>query len=181
MKKTLYGIGIVLLALSSCSVKEDVVENHTSSVKVTFEGTAFPQTRTSIGEKNGNSYPVLWSQGDRIGVISTSSGLFGNAAAKLIDEDSGKNSGVFILDNETEIPSATEAVIYYPYNEMTTLDNDVLKSWVPMEQKQSAANESDGIGRYSLAYDVKTIPATMVRTVVSLSTLGLPYSSYSSS
>ena len=28
MKKTLYGIGIALIALSSCSVKEDVVESH---------------------------------------------------------------------------------------------------------------------------------------------------------
>ena len=116
MKKTLYGIGIALIALSSCSVKEEVVESHNSAVKVTFQGTAFPQTRTSIGEKNGNSYPVLWSIGDKIGVLSTSSELFANASARLIDEDSGKNSGVFILDNEKEIPADTEAVIYYPFS-----------------------------------------------------------------
>lgn len=162
MKKTIYGIGIALIALSSCSVKEEVVESHNSAVKVTFQGTAFPQTRTSIGEKNGNSYPVLWSIGDKIGVASTSSELFANASARLIDEDSGKNSGVFILDNETEIPVETEAVIYYPFSEATTFEGDVLKSWVPMEQRQSAANACDGTGRYSLAYDVRNIPATVV-------------------
>ena len=162
MKKTLYGIGIALLALSSCSVKEDLSTDPSGSVRLTFQGTAFPQTRTSIGEKDGNSYPVLWAEGDRIGVISTSSEIFANASARLIDEDAGKNSGVFILDNETEIPSETEAVIYYPYRETTKFDGANLKSWVPMEQKQKAAGESDGAGNYSLAYDVKTIPATIV-------------------
>lgn len=162
MKKTLYCIGTALLALNSCSVREDMAKEPAESVRLTLQGTAFPRTRTSIGEKDGDSYPVLWAEGDKIGVISTTTELFANASAGLIDEDAGKNSGVFILDNETEIQSETEAVIYYPYRETTTFDGASLRSWIPMEQKQKAADESGCTGKYSLAYDVRTIPATVV-------------------
>lgn len=68
MKKLLYSVSTALLLLS-CNTEDPSLEAEPGKGgnMITFVGRTFPETRTEIGVKDGNSYPVLWSSGDRIG------------------------------------------------------------------------------------------------------------------
>ena len=70
MKKLLYSVSTALLLLS-CNTEDPSLEAEPGKGgnMITFVGRTFPETRTEIGVKDGNSYPVLWSSGDRIGII----------------------------------------------------------------------------------------------------------------
>lgn len=102
MKKLLYSVSTALLLLS-CNTEDPSLEAEPGKGgnMITFVGRTFPETRTEIGVKDGNSYPVLWSSGDRIGIISPVETLFQNASATLNASDAGKNSGIFVLETET--------------------------------------------------------------------------------
>ena len=95
MKKLLYSVSTALLLLS-CDTEDPSLEAEPGKGgnMITFVGRTFPETRTEIGVKDGNSYPVLWSSGDRIGIISPVETLFQNASATLNASDAGKNSGM---------------------------------------------------------------------------------------
>ena len=84
MKKLLYSVSTALLLLS-CNTEDPSLETEPGKGgnAITFVGRTFPETRTEIGVKDGNSYPVLWSSGDRIGIISPVETLFQNASATL--------------------------------------------------------------------------------------------------
>ena len=65
MKKLLYSVSTALLLLS-CSTEDPSLEAEPGKGGnvITFVGRTSPETRTEIGGKEGNSYPVLWSPGD---------------------------------------------------------------------------------------------------------------------
>ena len=92
MKKLLYSVSTALLLLS-CNTEDPSLEAEPGKGGnvITFVGRTFPETRTEIGVKDGNSYPVLWSSGDRIGIISPVETLFQNASATLNASDAGTN------------------------------------------------------------------------------------------
>ena len=75
MKKlfTLFAAALVmLLAASSCEKNEVLPEGNTEGKVVTLKASINNGgTKTSLGEKNGETYPVLWSEGDAIAVIQT--------------------------------------------------------------------------------------------------------------
>ena len=64
MKKLLYSVSTALLLLS-CNTEDPSLEAEPGKGgnMITFVGRTFPETRTEIGVKDGNSYPVLWSSG----------------------------------------------------------------------------------------------------------------------
>lgn len=163
MKKIGYTSATVLLLLSACNTEELSPETgfEDSKSTITFVGETFPQTRTSIGEKEGNTFPVLWSAGDRIGIISPVETLFQNASATLNTSDAGKNSGIFVLDNEAHVEQRMDLIVYYPHSSFTSYGDGALTSSVPMEQRQARPGDSSHTGKYTLAYDKTVIdPAT---------------------
>ena len=157
MKKLLYSVSTALLLLS-CNTEDPSLEAEPGKGGnvITFVGRTFPETRTEIGVKDGNSYPVLWSSGDRIGIISPVETLFQNASATLNASDAGKNSGIFVLETETAVESSMDLIVYYPYSSYTTYGDGALHASVPMEQRQARPGDSSHTGKYTLAYD-KTI------------------------
>ena len=158
MKKLLYSVSTTLLLLS-CSTEDPSLEAEPGKGGnvITFVGRTFPETRTEIGVKDGNSYPVLWSSGDRIGIISPVETLFQNASATLNASDAGKNSGIFVLETETAVESSMDLIVYYPYSSYTTYGDGALHASVPMEQRQTCPGDSSHTGKYTLAYDKTTI------------------------
>lgn len=158
MKKLLYSVSTALLLLS-CNTEDPSLEAEPGKGgnMITFVGRTFPETRTEIGVKDGNSYPVLWSSGDRIGIISPVETLFQNASATLNASDAGKNSGIFVLETETAVESSMDLIVYYPYSSYTTYGDGALHASVPMEQRQARPGDSSHTGKYTLAYDKTTI------------------------
>lgn len=143
MKKLLYSVSTALLLLS-CNTEDPSLEAEPGKGgnMITFVGRTFPETRTEIGVKDGNSYPVLWSSGDRIGIISPVETLFQNASATLNASDAGKNSGIFVLETETAVESSMDLIVYYPYSSYTTYGDGALHASVPMEQRQARPGDS---------------------------------------
>ena len=73
-----------LLALVSC-VKESGTFDDIAGKKVTFTARTVA-TKTSLGEKDGSSWPVLWQAGDRIavnGAVSDPLGAGGSPSAQF--------------------------------------------------------------------------------------------------
>ena len=88
----------------ACS--QDINNELDSFVNQTSITVGIPETRTSLGKKDGNNYPIYWSEGDKIvanGVVSTSSEISSN-----------KTSAVFRFDGTTLTPPYH---ITYPYSE----------------------------------------------------------------
>lgn len=164
MKKILYMSGIILMALTACNTEEPEMNTASGNGKnsITFVGEAFDtRTRTEIGDKEGSTYPVLWCEGDKIGIISPVETTFQNASATLNAGDGGQNSGIFVLDTETPVEQKMDLIIYYPYSSLTSYSEGALHSVVPMEQKQARPNETSHTGKYTLAYASTSIdPAT---------------------
>lgn len=73
------------------------------------------ETRTSIGEKTGNVYPVLWAEGDAIGLFSNTNGVeIKNIQASLSEESVGQNSGIFTTSERVNAAESgnTKILIY---------------------------------------------------------------------
>lgn len=161
MKKTTYIAAALLLTIAAGCQKETLEENAKGrTVTYTFCGETAASTKISIGEKSGDKWPVLWSEGDKLGIISTSSETFNNTYANLLKESAGKQSGIFILEDDVVLEEDTPVVLYYPYSALTTQSEGKLNSYVPVEQKQAKPNDSGNLSKYAFAYDTRTIGKT---------------------
>lgn len=159
MKKTFIISAMAIAALTACSVDESSVIGDGNTRTITFRGTAFPDTRTSIGSPENGSYPVLWTRGDQIGIYGMLGGFL-NVPATLNDDDAGLNSGVFVLNTtEQTAAEAQDLIIYYPYNTATEYSEGALHSVIPQEQRQSVPGNSEHTGQYALAYAKTSIEA----------------------
>ncbi len=105
MKNRLFAIGAMILMMTSCTQDEPISSDNgkepaTAGSCLTLVGLSSPQTRVSIGDKTGDVYPVLWSEGDALGVFSRTAGTdINNVQSLLSDESIGQNSGVFTSDD----------------------------------------------------------------------------------
>ena len=65
MKKSLF-LAIALLAVALVGCQTDPIDNSIESGGETTLTASTAVTRTSLGEKSGDTYPVYWSEGDKI-------------------------------------------------------------------------------------------------------------------
>ena len=161
MKKIFIVSGIVLAALTSCSMEESsLTPEPGTGISVNFRGEAWPDTKISIGEQGSDDkWPVLWTEGDQIGIISRVETTFMNAMAYLNAEDAGKNSGIFVLNETVESIPSQDIVVYYPFSSYTNYSNGAVNSFVSLEQKQAKAGDTSHLGKYTTAYDAVHIDA----------------------
>ena len=174
MKRIILYISLLSLALSSC-VKQDFEGRRPSEMhknRLTFVAKSFPDSKTSIGELQDGKYPVLWSAGDRLGLYSVGTeisvddteenGILLNDVAELVAESEGKNIGVFELLKDVTFDEATDLVMYYPYGQGSTFENNILKGVIRQEQTMPASDVSTNIGRWSFAWAKGTVPASVI-------------------
>ena len=133
-----------------------------------FPGYTSASTKISVGDKNGVVWPVLWTKGDQLGILSTETrvdeALFNNTPAILYG-NGGTSSGVFVLDEEKIIPETMPVYLSYPFNPTSPISEEggvmTLKGFVPMEQTVKKASDSSGIGKYALAWAVTNVKKTV--------------------
>ena len=166
MKNRLFAIGAMILMMTSCMQDELISSDNgkepaTAGSCLTLVGLSSPQTRVSIGDKTGDVYPVLWSEGDALGVFSRTAGTdINNVQSLLSDESIGQNSGVFTSDDvKMAEEGATELLIYYPYRASTELaeNGNKITSTLSVEQEQSRPGDSHHIGKYGFAFAKATV------------------------
>ena len=166
MKNRLFAIGAMILMMTSCTQDEPISSDNgkepaTAGSCLTLVGLSSPQTRVSIGDKTGDVHPVLWSEGDALGVFSRTAGTdINNVQSLLSDESIGQNSGVFTSDDvKMAEEGATELLIYYPYRASTELaeNGNKITSTLSVEQEQSRPGDSHHIGKYGFAFAKATV------------------------
>lgn len=161
----------------SC-VKEDgfvAPKQDAEGVRIEFVGESTDDaTKVSIGEKDGNKYPLLWQEGDVISVWSKNvttadlpkvdadgNTVPGNAnkilgeQAELYPESAGYQKGTFMTVNTINVKASTDVVITYP-GTAKFADNKV-SATIPTVQTQRGSNSSMHVGNYALAYATSTL------------------------
>lgn len=141
-------------------MEDDVIpsDNNNSREGSYITLTSIPSinTRTSIGDKAGDVYPVLWSSGDALGLFSVTNGVeVNNLQAALSEESVGKNTGIFTTVESVEISEqgVTRFMIYYPYSPNVELrGGNTIDTHLDAEQVQSYSGNSNHIGRYGFAH-----------------------------
>ena len=140
---------LVMLAAASCEKNETLPDNNSEGKVVTLKASINNgETRTSLGAKVDDIYPVLWSAGDAISVIQGSSSYI----FVLSPECAGETSGTFMYPAEVA-PSFNPEENYtacYPANSVSVNDVDgTVKYTIP--GTQSYAENSFGSGAMPMA------------------------------
>ena len=132
MKKlfTLFAAALVMLAASSCEKNEVLPEGNTEGKVVTLKASINNgETKTSLGEKDGDTYPVLWSEGDAIAVIQTKNVEIEGEETTItkvfkfvLQGDGNTTEGVFQLEEYEdcgytveEFDASAEIKAFYPF------------------------------------------------------------------
>ena len=130
MKNLLYAVVFLLTAIF-CGCQTD----NTTDVQHNGDGTTItitlPESRTSLGEKEGATYPVYWSEGDRIAINGVSS-----QDVSINADDRSK--ATFFLDESVKYPYS----ITYPYTSTTTASSP--KVVVPTVQNYTEGSFESG-------------------------------------
>jgi hypothetical protein len=171
MKRTAFIAALLTTLIAASCTQEQLPATDATprgGRQLTLIGHLSSQTRISIGDKTGNTYPVRWSDGDMLGLFSRTAGADINNVQSLVTaESAGQNSGVFTSDALTLAPTGNTSLrIYYPYSAAVKLaenGNDLIAS-LPAEQTQSSAGDSRNIGRYGFACATATVAAGELTT-----------------
>lgn len=108
-------IAAVSLLAASCTVFNDSVINDIQNAEPVYASIG-EDTRTIIGEKDGNAYKVEWETGDRI-LIST--GISSSAKSVYITSESGTPSAAFLPEEgEASVDFSQGAIAGYPVENM---------------------------------------------------------------
>ena len=130
MKNLLYAVVFLLTAIF-CGCQTD----NTTDVQLNGDGTTItitlPESRTSLGEKEGTIYPVYWSEGDRIAINGVSS-----QDVSINADDRSK--ATFFIDESVKYPYS----ITYPYTSTTTASSP--KVVVPTVQNYTEGSFESG-------------------------------------
>lgn len=160
MKHRLFAACALALIMTGCAQDEIFTSDDNKEPVVgslfTLVGFTSAQTRTSIGDREGNIYPVLWNDGDALGLFSRTEGAdIENVQALLSGESIGKNSGVFTSQGVSLAEEGeTTILVYYPYKPNATLSDDrnEITTSLPVNQEQSRPGNSDHIGKYGFSF-----------------------------
>ncbi len=187
MKKISYILGLATALMAvSCAIEENQFEAPTSGkgYRISLTGETYPETKVSIGEKDGDKYPLLWSEGDVIAIYSTNltttpgtpvegqegpvedvvTGNIKGEIAELYAGDAGKASGVFQTANEFALAADEDIIITYPGDAVKYTDGKISMT-LPAVQEQKKANSSATVGNYALAYAKTTLKANQKEDV----------------
>ena len=121
---------LAVLLLCGCQ-QEPTTDNPLLGDSTSSLTISLASTRTSLGNKVGNTYPVMWSEGDRIGVNGSVS-----AEAKIDASDVSRAS--FELDAVTNYPLH----ITYPYYASTSAES--AKVYFASEQSYAEGTFAQG-------------------------------------
>lgn len=140
MKKIMFCLAVVamMLAITTACVEplleKPAVATKTTTFRAILEGGGV-KTKTVLGEKNNDGYyPVYWSEGDSIKVVTVQYAVSGGqgTSMKLIS-GAGTNDGVF----EGDIPQQTGEFRYYyaiyPHNVSASIGN-MIENWGEEEE-----------------------------------------------
>ena len=173
MKKIIYAAGVVASLLAISCTKEETFEQplkEAKGIRIEFAGDSYAgDTKISIGEKDGQAYPLLWQAGDVITAWSAdlasadlptvdaegnpvpgAAGKIIGEQAGLFEESAGKPRGIFTTVNPIEVTANTNIVITYP-STAKYADGTVTAS-VPTVQTQRSANSSLHVGNNAVAF-----------------------------
>ena len=130
MKIFLLAVTVLILSFAGCATDNcdyNIAEGN-GVVELTLSTAA---TRTSLGEKTGNTYPLYWSKGDKI-VVN------GNLSQEGVINPQNQSEATFKFDNTLRYPLS----IVYPYTSTTTADSP--KVVVPTEQQYAEGTFAAG-------------------------------------
>ena len=147
---------LLTLLAAACS-KDDLVPEATQPtdgadglVEMTFTATAVPATRTTLGEKGADEYPVLWTSGDEI-VVMPAYGRFdksGLEEMKFTTSIEGGTAATATFTGRTQ-PSENGYIAFYPADKLVEYSGQYLNYFVdftiPTEQRATAGNFESGI------------------------------------
>ena len=135
-------MSLCALAFISCQ-KEELVDNNPFEGKYsyTFIVNHTVESKATIGDKDGAKWPVLWSEGDQLGVYAEGELL---GVATMDAGSAGKNAGTFTLKTDAELSNGSELYFSYPY----VADAQMKTGKVAAEHTLTAA----GIGANAVAY-----------------------------
>ena len=147
---------LLTLLAAACS-KDDLVPEATQPtdgadglVEMTFTATAAPATRTTLGEKGADEYPVLWTSGDEI-VVMPAYGRFdksGLEEMKFTTSIEGGTAATATFTGRTQ-PSENGYIAFYPADKLVEYSGQYLNYFVdftiPTEQRATAGNFESGI------------------------------------
>ena len=138
----IFAAALVMLAAASCEKNETLPDNNSEGKVVTLKASINNgETRTSLGAKVDDIYPVLWSAWDAISVIQGSSSY----TFVLSEEGAGKTSGTFMYPSE-QAPNFNPEENYtafYPASSVT-VDNGTVKYNIPGTQMYAKNSFSSG-------------------------------------
>lgn len=147
MKRILLFASAVAVMFSSCSKDTTEVASLDGAkgvISATLDYEYDATTRTYLGESTANGRPVLWSQGDALGV-------FGSATTDIqtqfgLVSGAGESSATF--DGNTHYLTAGEAVYaYYPFTKKTSIS----EGKVDLEIAKTQTYKEHAIGTFDAA------------------------------
>ena len=147
---------LLTLLAAACS-KDDLVPEATQPtdgadglVEMTFTATAAPATRTTLGEKGADEYPVLWTSGDEI-VVMPAYGRFDKSELeemKFTTSIEGGTAARATFTGRTQ-PSENGYIAFYPADKLVEYSGHEYNYFVdftlPTEQRAKAGNFESGI------------------------------------
>ena len=147
---------LLTLLAAACS-KYDLVPEATQPtdgadglVEMTFTATAAPATRTTLGEKGADEYPVLWTSGDEI-VVMPAYGRFDKSELeemKFTTSIEGGTAATATFTGRTQ-PSENGYIAFYPADKLVEYSGHEYNYFVdftlPTEQRATAGNFESGI------------------------------------
>ena len=135
-------MGLCALAFVSCQKEELTGSDVEGAYVYTFIGTNNPEAKATVGPKDENGWPVLWEQGDKLGVYKADGTFAGTAD---LTAGAGQNVGEFTLATTETLADGEALTLVYPYVEGTVLADG--KFTMPLNTKQTAS-----VGSNALAY-----------------------------
>lgn len=147
---------LVALAAVSCSKEgtpsagqKDGISTITLSIE---QPTAENVTKTALGDKSGDYYPVNWSADDAVAVSGQSESSF---VKYSLSEGSGSATGTF---STTETAPSGAVYAYYPYANVTGVSAGTYSVTIPDIQEYAAASFGNGaMPMYAAASDASDL------------------------
>lgn len=160
MKTSNYIVFILLAMLTAACGKDDLIpdcppptDDVNGLIEMTFTAAA-PETRTTLGEKDADEYPVLWTAGDEIAVIPRTTNGKDYAQSEIAKMkfttsiEEGETAASATFTGSTYASDGGYAV-FYPYCNLTTYNgnwySDLFYFTIPTEQKAVASSFAPNI------------------------------------